>query len=749
MTTSNLVFLPGPADHSGEPMGRFLPRWPVGAAASWLHAHTSPGSWVIDPFGASPHLALEAAQAGYRILVISNNPVTRFILETQATPPQIEDLRAALSKLAGARRGDDRLEYHIRDLYRTHCANCGEEIEAQAFLWERESVGPYARIYECPHCQQSGEFPTTDEDFERAARFDTGGPYRARALERVAASGDPNRFHVEEALDAYLPRAVYALFNIINKLDGLMLNAAEAKYLHAMILAACDQANNQWRVPDERFRPRQLITPPRFMEKNVWLALEEAMEKWATRAPATPLTFWPDAPPESGGICLYEGRIKDLAEKLETAPLAAVVSALPRPNQAYWTLCALWAGWLWGREAIGPFAQVLQRRRYDWGWHTSALYSALRRLAPVLPEGTPFFGWITENEAGFDAAAMTAADLAGFKLEGVALRVKDRQTQLVWHTAPRTTSTETDTFTITRQALHTLIAARGEPTQYLHLQAAGLLALSQTGLLTSPAQNNEIKPSALAANAYNDARQFLVQATGAQSRLVRYHGGKSSIEIGKWWPRTPSEPSPPLADRVEMALVTLLQEGPTRTWAEIDRAMCAQFPGLQTPDSPLLLAILSSYATETETGVWQLRENDTSSARRQDVTELHQFLARIGAQLGYPVQPAQPLVWENALNGQPLYFYLIASAILGKIISSPPHAPEQGVIVLPGGRAGLVLHKRERDPRLDYILEGGWRFLKFRQVRRMAENERLTQENLASYFALDPLAHDDVQMPLL
>ena len=334
-------------------------------------------------------------------------------------------------------------------------------------------------------------------------------------------------------------------------------------------------------------------------------------------------------------------------------------------------------------------------------------------------------------------------------MEGVALRVKDRQTQLVWHTAPRTTPTETDTFNITRRALHNLIAARGEPTQYLHLQAAGLLALSQAGLLTSPAQNNEIKPSAVAANAYNDARQFLVRATGAQSRLVRYHGGKSSIEIGKWWPRTPSDPSPPLADRVEMALVTLLQEGPTRTWAEIDRAMCAQFPGLQTPDSPLLLAILSSYATETETGVWQLRENDTSSARRQDVTELYQFLARIGAQLGYPVQPAQPLVWENALNGQPLYFYLIASAILGKIISSPPHAPEQGVIVLPGGRAGLVLHKRERDPRLDYILEGGWRFLKFRQVRRMAENERLTQENLASYFALDPLAHDDVQMPLL
>ena len=88
MTTSNLIYLPP----DGLPRGvlaQFLPRLPAGAAARWLK-QTLPersGQWVVDPFGASPHLALEAARAGYRVLVISNNPITRFMLELLASPP--------------------------------------------------------------------------------------------------------------------------------------------------------------------------------------------------------------------------------------------------------------------------------------------------------------------------------------------------------------------------------------------------------------------------------------------------------------------------------------------------------------------------------------------------------------------------------------------------------------------------------------------------------------------------------------
>ena len=42
---------------------------------------------------------------------------------------------------------------------------------------------------------------------------------------------------------------------------------------------------------------------------------------------------------------------------------AAALAVLPRPNQAYWTLSAMWSGWLWGIEAVAPLHSALERIR--------------------------------------------------------------------------------------------------------------------------------------------------------------------------------------------------------------------------------------------------------------------------------------------------------------------------------------------------------------------------------------------------
>jgi len=754
MTTSNLIYLPPAEASPPSVLVQFLPRLPHGAASAWL-AQNLPesGQWVVDPFGASPQLAVEAARAGYRVLVISNNPITRFILELLADPPTEEAMQAALADLATAKRGDERIEPHIRELYTTRCDKCGAHIDARAFLWASDTLSPYARIYECPHCQHAGEFPVTDEDLEKASRFTHYGQHRARALQRVTSSNDPNRFHAEEALDAHLPRAVYALVTMINKLDGIDLEGEQGKLLRALLLAACDKGNNLWRIPADYNRPKLLTTPPRFIEHNLWLAIEEAVPVWASGAEPVPLTFWPVGPPESGGICLYQGRIKQMAERLEDKidqiPVGAVISALPRPNQAFWTLSALWAGWLWGREAIGPFAQVLQRRRYDWVWHTAALARSLVQLAHILPPETPFFGMITENDAGFDAAAMTAADLAGFELEGVALRVREGQTQLVWRLAQDRPAAEVSQPEIARRAVRETILARGEPTPYLHLQAAVLYALSAANALTSETEVEESDLNSRAGDSYNHVRQLLLETLTPTGAFLRYQGGKSSIEIGKWWPKQDGEAAAPLADRVEMRIVNLLQEGRPLAWSEIDQTLCAEFPGLQTPDRQLIHTVLQSYAAQDADGRWLLRENDATASRREDVAEMIQLLAETGEKLGLTVRREKVLVWEAALNGQDLHFTVIASAMLARILDTAEHPSEQGVIVLPGGRAELVMFKRERDPRLNYRLDGGWRFLKYRHVRRMAESESVSLENLASYLVLDPITIDEAQMPLL
>jgi hypothetical protein len=301
------------------------------------------------------------------VLVAVNNPITRFLFELAADPPRDAELQAALAELAAARKGGERLENHLQSLYLTECTRCQRQIPAEAFVWERGASAPLARIYRCS-CGEGGEFPAAGADAQRAAQIASAdGLHRSRALERVAGPADPDRVHAEEALECYLPRAVYTLITLVNRLEALALPPERRRALAALILAACDEANTLWPHPGERPRPRQLTVPPRFLEKNVWQALERAAQLWAGAGRPVQVTVWPSIPPEIGGLCIFEGPVRELASRLKEIPLAAVVSALPRPNQAFWTLSALWAGWLWGHSSrsVESLKPLLARRRAD------------------------------------------------------------------------------------------------------------------------------------------------------------------------------------------------------------------------------------------------------------------------------------------------------------------------------------------------------------------------------------------------
>jgi hypothetical protein len=785
------AYIPGRPSPIIKPLGRYLPPIPDGVGVEWLHSRLSAGTgarWVLDPFGASPRLAVEAAQAGYRVLVAANNPVARFLLEMAANPPAESELSAALADLAGSFKGGERIEPHLRSLYLTPCAQCGQEIMADAFLWDRGSPAPFGRIYHCPHCGDSGEHPATEVDAARAAQFASGGLHRARALERVAPVDDPDRQHAEEALATYLPRAVYALFTLINKLDNLPV--ARRRLLEALLLAACDQANTLWPYPTARSRPRQLAIPPRFRENNIWLALEEAARQWAASEDEPvlsrlPVLTWPEQPPPEGGICVFEGRLKDLIPSLGEIPVGAVLAAMPRPNQAFWTLSALWAGWLWGREAAAPFKSVLRRRRYDWGWHSAAIYAALGSLAPHISQGTPFLGLIGEVEPGFLSATLIAAGLAGFDLNGLALRAESDQAQVHWQRSGRgagatavlventpkeaeTTRKEptTPAFSLSlkqiqdlsQEAAREYLNQRGEPASYVHLHAAALSSLAQSQAFSRSPKASPPDVLGLAQNAFQQGFSY-------RSGFSRYGGSEHSLDVGQWWLREPSQPNDiPLADRVEMASVRTLQKRGSLTLDELDTALCSLFPGLFTPNPELVATCLESYGEHEDPSslVWRLRPPDTPKARRADLVAMQDLLSHLGQSLGFVTGLAgfsasdspgptgvTPLVWQDGQSELVYAFYILASAVFGKIVATSQYPPTKSLIVYPGSRAGLVMFKLHNDPRLNQSIEAGWRFVKFRLVRRLAEDPRLNRANLDAQLDQDPFNNKDPQMQLL
>jgi hypothetical protein len=727
------------------PLSRFLPPLEEGVVSAWLSHLNQPSAWLLDPFGFSPRLVLEAARSGYRILVTANNPVTRFLLEMFARPPAQSEFTAALADLGAVKKGDERLAGHLQSLYLTTCEKCNQQIYADAFLWRKGADAPYARIYECKHCGDSGEHIVTEDAIERVKKIaETDSLHRSRAFEKVVALNDEDRFYAEEAIQYYLPRPLYVLTTIINRLDSLNLTAERKRALTALILLACDAGNTIWAHPAERPRPKQLSTPNQFREHNVWMMLERGLSLWTETGSTVACAAWPAKIPESGGVCIYEGRLKDLAHIVKKEiPIAAVIGSVPRPNQAFWTLSALWAGWLWGKEAVEPYKVALRRRRYDWAWNATALHSAFNHLSDLLPNGTPFFALLPEPEPAFLTSALTAASASAFSLQSVALRTEHDPVQVIWKNEQIQTSQNADV-TMLRNTIEEYLAACGEPSSYLRIHTAGLIALAEAHALKQPELefDDEIRrTNALFELALKNDKKFVHYSTG------------ESVDTGTWGLSTsphsahivplslPENES--LSDRVEIAIVNYLQKNQHAIYLEIENKLYSQFSGLLTPSKGLIYAILNSYA-EKEAGNWKLRAEDVASARREEMNNIYRLIEMIGKRLDYETRRQDKfLQWEDAQRGRVVRkFNVIASALINRVLQT---VDEDTILVIPGGRAALIAYKQERDPSLTARLKN-YRVVKFRLLRTISEVPILTRETFEEQIASDPIEQSKGQM---
>lgn len=749
-------YIPGLKPADPGPLSRFLPALEEGVISAWLSqqpfdtARGGTSNWLLDPFGFSPRLVLEAARSGFRVLVTANNPVTRFLLEMSAKPPAQTEFVAALADLGAVKKGEERLAAHLQSLYLTTCEKCDKQIQAQAFLWRKGESAPYARIYECQHCKDSGEKPVTDEDVERARKIaETDALHRSRAFEKVVALHDEDRFYAEEAISHYLPRPLYVLTTIINRLDNLNLTSERKRALTALLLLACDAGNTLWTAqrPAERPRPKQLSTPNQFREQNVWLMLERGLTLWSETGSPVACEAWPAKIPESGGILIFEGRLKGLADVVKKEiPIAAVIGSVPRPNQAFWTLSALWAGWLWGKDAVEPYKVALRRRRYDWAWNATALHATFNHLRDLLPDGVPFFGLLPEPEPAFLTSAFTAAEAAGFSLQSVALRTEHDPVQIIWKNSPpakRKPGIEAGE-TLLRATIHDYLVERGEPASYFHIHAAGLIALTEAGGLKPP--QVEFDEALRKTNALFDL------ALKGDGRFIHYSGGES-VDTGMWG-LSPSTSAPStvaqggegresLSDRVEMAIVNYLQKNPSVLYLEIEAELYPRFPGLLTPSKGLIYAVLNSYA-EKDSGSWRLRAEDLASARRDELKTMYALVETIGGRLGYATRREdKTLHWEeNGLTTRT--FQVMASALLGRALQNSTPA-QRTVIVIPGGRAALAAYKEDRDPSLAAQMKKH-RLVKYRLLRSLLDMPILTRETFEEQIASDPVEKSAGQM---
>lgn len=751
------MYVPGYPPHS-FPLARYLPPVAEGVAAGYAEEFTAPGDIVVDPFGQSPRVALELARLGRKVIAATRNPVLRLSLGAAIDPVPTASLRSALTRLADARLAGERVEAYLRGLYRSTCPDCGSAVEVDTFLWEREVL--VEKSYHCEICGAERTRPVTAADLELAARIPPRGPQYHWALEHIVPGDDPDRQLFGEALEAYTPRSLNVLFTLTLKNAGLELNPLERRALDTLLLMAYDEGLS---LGPSGTRPRTLKPHVRFSERNIWLALERLARdgSWQSddgeAVPLLPL----DRLPSASGVVIHEGSVQGLVQSLEPQSVACLMSALPRPNLVLWTLSTAWAAWLWGSAAATPLRQLIRRRRYDWAWHENALRSSFSAARPLLSPTGRLVALLPEAEAGFVAAALTAADGGGYSLIQHALRNDPAEAQFVFQTDSATPAAPDDLASLIQSrsavAAVQVLQERGEPSRWNTLSGAIYVSLARDHSLRLAVDEMINDP-------LNYVDDLVEAACLNSSQLVDLRSAEGVVETaraanGIWWLVDSAGAATALADRAEhevaRALAATLRTGADN--AAVERRVCDGLPGLTLPGGALIRRCLESYGEERE-DLWFFRPEDNPLERANDFDRIQQELAALGQRLGYSVESGAPgkIVWRANRPGlAPLHFFVTETAEIGRFILEPGATDwsNQGgirVIVIPGGRAGLINYKVKRDPRLRVAIEqGGWLFVKYRHIRRLLSEPALELVDSLTILNRDPITEEQpAQLPL-
>ncbi len=724
-------FIPAQPNRPLGLLARYRPAEMADAARGFIAQLTAPGDLVVDLFCHGPAFVREAVLAGRRAVGASVNPLALLAAGLALEPPS-PAVTPAFTRLADSPKGAVPLHRHMADLYRSRCPDCQGEGVAVWFAWDRDLRTPYAKAVRCTRCAGVREGPADPEDVAGAGRLAPRGLAYHYALNRAVPADHPDRERVAELVDIYTPRNLSALMDVTLRLEGLNLERPVRALLQGALVEAFDHGTSLDPHGEVRSRPRSLRPPARFLERNVWLLLEQEVADLASaepppvvpRAESLAVLLAERAP----GYTLLPAAAREVTARLPASAVSLILADPPRPDGVFWALCALWATWLWDSPAAHALRPFLSRRRFDWEWHSEMLQRALAAVAPLLAPDACLVTLFAASDEMLMESVCRAAPRAGFVLSGWGAD-PTMGYQLVWQRVSakaRPVPALAEPAALARQCLE----ARGEPTPWRVLHAAACIGLTrqEPPLSTLPTQ---------------EVAQML-EGMGLEPL-----GGPRSLY---WLPVLDEQQLEPLADRVELWVWEALRSRPTWSASDFLGALYRHFSGPLTPDLPLVLTCLDSYA-QWDGEVWRLREEDRSRSRAEEMQALQRDLRVLGRRLGFHVAAGQgwDVRWQERGSDRFL-FTLSPTAALGRhLLAGPPiPAGARPCLVFPGGRAELLAYKLQRDPRLAQAAQAhGWQFIKFRHLRRLIA-EGLDRQSFTVLLGLDPIVgRAEVQIPMV
>ena len=728
-----LVARPHP---SGYLMHKYWARKPHNVVSQYIKNYSEEEDVVLDPFAGSGVTAIEALKLKRKAISLDLNPISTFITRCSVVKVDINKFSSFFHEIESKLKDKINKLYEtkcikcgkqgtiIRSIfsYLVKCLSCNKEVTMYS---ADHAKGKKQAIYQCPYCLNNFNYSLldivaeelVDIDLYRCSKCGYSGskkPDLQDKLKRQHELGSlwypKEKFYysngkafvtkrrIGDVPGLFSERNLYALailFKEINKLpegnikDILLFTFTAVLgqtsklvpyekvggglgwIIHNYLVFSVHREINVWSSFDNRFK--------RVLKGKK--ELESELEKIKEAKNHNELTNGSDVFIKTHNALELDSLLpEDCVDYVFTDPPYG--GSIP-----YLELSTLWLSWLRGTKKKNIYKanfgdEITIAHEKDFEYYHKMLTASFRQIYRVLKPGKYLTVTFHSTNIKIWNSIIRAVVLSGFDLEKIIYQPPARASakgQLVpygsavgdYYMRFKKPEIKTDQKEIEPNELNyekivvesakRILAERGEPTPYTYILNSIIVELKKEGALLSGTTNPDD-----VMEKYRNDEFILVDVTDEKGEIVGQ----------KWWFKTPEKIKylqyVPLSDRIETAIINVLNKKIKVSFDDILQEVFIKFPNALTPDTQSIKNILTEYAEKTSDGKWRLK---ASVKHRESLHNKMIFqLAILGKKAGFKIWIGQN---EQGYSYQGVKLSKLCSSKILKLKSIPPTQMER------------------------------------------------------------------------
>lgn len=653
-------------------MHKYWARKPHNVVSAYIKNYSKKGEIVLDPFCGSGVTPIEALKLGRKAIAIDVDPMAIFITKMTAMKIDVDELRETVKEI------EKNVKAQINNLYKTTCRKCGNDVIATHIIWKKEKESkkeiPQKIWYLCENCGDK-TFQRVDlvrNDFQTLNKIENMTPLWYPDNELMWNS----RVNVHKGMkvsDLFTKRALTGLSILYNEIENIEDENAK-EMMKFVFSSALSQASKLVFVIEKRGRQtgeikrtqevgswatRGYWIPPKHFEINVWNCFENRYKRILRgKEESNSIIEYKEAKEVNdlgidSNVLLANVSVLDMSQIIPPNSVDYIFTDPPYGDAVpYLELDYLWASWMKFpmnfEDEIVVSDSPLRGKNDE--IYEKMLNAAFVEIFNVLKPGKYMTVTFHNTKIKYWNSLITAVVLAGFRLEKIIYQpparaspkgllhplksaIGDYYMRFRKPQKPEKLRAERDVDKkryelIVVETAKRLIAERGEPIPYQRILNGIIPELDKHGVLLRGDKGIE---------------DVMKEHLEDEFTLVEVTDGKGGIIGHKWWLKNPSAipylEQVPLNERIEKAVINVLNRKIKASYDDILQEILISFPNSLNPDSHTIVEILKEYAKKTKDRKWQLKQ--TKKYMDSVHTEMIYYLANIGKKLGFNVHIGQ------------------------------------------------------------------------------------------------------------